>query len=113
AFENIKIAVQNLPTLNFANYSKPFYLQTDASGSGLGGVLFQLDDHNDYLNHTFRGKEKIISFTSRVLTKAELNYHATERELLAIIYCFHKYRPYLLNNKFYILIDSRSLVYLD
>ena len=102
-----------IPNLNFPDFKKPFYVQTDASGSGIGGVLFQLDDHSDYVNHTFRGKEKIIQFVSRVLQKSEFNYHATERELLAIVYSFKKMKPYLIYNKFFILTDSRSLVYLD
>ena len=50
------------PILAFPNFSKPFILDTDASNTGLGGVLSQLDE---------TGNEHVIAYASRTLSKAE------------------------------------------
>ena len=41
AFEALKQACMVAPMLAFADYSKPFLLETDASKNGLGAVLSQ------------------------------------------------------------------------
>ena len=41
AYDLLKAAVMSTPVLAFADYSKPFLLETDASGLGLGVVLSQ------------------------------------------------------------------------
>ena len=42
----------------FPDFTKPFLLDTDASNTGISGVLSQLDDE---------GKEHVIAFASRTL----------------------------------------------
>ena len=44
AFETLKQACMNSPVLAFADYSKEFLLETDASKEGLGAVLSQKQD---------------------------------------------------------------------
>ena len=82
----------------------PFKLQCDASITGIGGVLFQIDRDNH---------RRIISLASRCLTSAESKYMTTELELLAIVYCVTKFKYYLTGNKFEIITDHKSLTFLN
>jgi hypothetical protein len=61
-----------------------FIMDTDASNVGIGGVLSQVQD----------GQEWVIAYCSKMLNKAERNYCVTWLELLAIVRTlehFHKY----------------------
>ena len=62
------------PVLTFADISKPFKLYTDASMEGLGAVLNQEHD----------GKDRVVSYASRRLSKSERNYPVHKLELLAL-----------------------------
>ena len=76
------------PILACPDFEVPFVLQTDASNTGLGGVLTQNRD----------GAERVISYASRTLTDAERRYSTTEKECLAILWAIHKFRAYLDGN---------------
>ena len=75
AFELLKETCTDTPVLAYANYKKPFRLNTDASERGLGAVLYQLqeDDTN-----------RVIAFASRTLSKTERNYDAHKLEFLSL-----------------------------
>jgi hypothetical protein len=55
--------------------SSDLALDTDASGFGIGAVLSQATD----------GKEVVIAYFSKALSKAQRQYCVTRRELLAVI----------------------------
>ncbi|KAH3787456.1 hypothetical protein DPMN_165580 [Dreissena polymorpha] len=48
-----------------------FILDVDASGLGIGGVLAQEQ----------KGRERVISYASRAMYRADKNYCITEQEL--------------------------------
>ena len=59
-----------------------FVLDTDASHTGIGAVLSQVQD----------GKEKVISYASRMLTVSQRKYFVIYRELLAVVVFVKQFR---------------------
>ena len=96
-------AICSAPILAYPNFSKPFTLDTDASDTGIGGVLSQLDSE---------GRECVIAYGSCLLTKPERRYCVTRRELLAVVTFTQQYRPYLIGQKFTLRTDHSSLTWL-
>ena len=54
----------------------------------------------------------MIYYASRTLNDAQLNYATTEKELLAIVFAFDKFRPYLIRNKVVVHTDHSAIKYL-
>lgn len=104
SFENLKeeLTSDNL-ILQYPNFDELFYLYTDASNYAIGAVLQQKDSNSCF---------KPVSFASRTLNKAEVNYSTIEKELLAIVWATKYFRPYLFGRKFIIRSDHRPLVWL-
>ena len=71
AFKMLKEKLNKAPILIPPNFEKPFIFRTDASRSGIGGVLMQKDED---------GIENPIHSASRALKKAEENYSVTDLE---------------------------------
>ena len=103
AFNNIKNAINNLPTLYFLDNNAPVFLHTDASDYGIGGYLFQLVD----------GKEQPTSFMSKALTKEECRWSTPEKEAYAIYYSFLKFEHLIRDIKFTVRTDHKNLTYLN
>ena len=79
-----------------------FVLDTDASDTGMGGVLSQIQN----------GVERVICCGSRVLTPAEKNYDVTRRELLAIVFFCRHFRYFLYGAPFALRTDHAALRWL-
>ena len=45
SFERLKLALMEAPVLCFPDWTKPFYIETDASDFGIGAILSQ--EHGD------------------------------------------------------------------
>jgi hypothetical protein len=60
------------PILGYPNFTQPFELHTDASGRGLGAILYQEQE----------GHKRFIAYASRGLTKSEHHYTAHRLEFL-------------------------------
>ena len=54
----------------------------------------------------------MIYYASRTSNDAQLNYATTEKELLAIVFAFEKFRPYLIGNKVVVHTDHSAIKYL-
>ena len=104
AFKALKQACMTAPILAFADYNKPFLLETDASKDGLGGVLSQKQADGWY--HP-------IAYGSRALMPHEKNYHSTKLKFLAlkctVTEHFKEYLPY---QSFLVRMDNNQLTYI-
>ena len=102
AFSVLKDKLVSAPIVVAPDWSYPFELMCDASDYAIGAVLGQK-------------REKIfqvIYYASRTLNDAQLNYATTEKELLAIVFAFDKFRPYLIGNKVVVHTDHSAIKYL-
>ena len=98
----LRSALVSAPVLAFPDCSRIFSLDTDASNQGVGAVLSQEYD----------GKEYVVAYASRSLSKAERRYSATRKELLAVVTFINHFRPYLLGRQFRLRTDHSSLIWL-
>nr|GEW09079.1 DNA-directed DNA polymerase [Tanacetum cinerariifolium] len=53
-----------------------------------------------------------IHYASKTMNQAETNYTTTEKEMLAVVYAFEKFRSYLIMNKSIVYTDHSALKYL-
>jgi RNase H-like domain found in reverse transcriptase/Reverse transcriptase (RNA-dependent DNA polymerase) len=83
AFELLKEKLTTAPILVGPDWNLPFELMTDASDYAIGAVLGQ----------RIEGRFQPIYFASKTMNAAQENYTTTEKELLAIVYAFDKFRP--------------------
>ncbi len=51
-------------------------------------------------------------YACRLLNKVKQNYSTKHEEALAMVFSLHKFRHYLLGNKFVFYVDHMALVYL-
>ena len=103
AFDTLKEALTNPPILAHPNFNETFYLECDASQYQIGLILSQLDD---------MGRQRVVSYASRLLTASQQKYSATERECLAMVEGIRHYRSYLYGKKFKVYTDHSALVWL-
>ena len=103
AFSDLKDKLTTAPVLEHPHYDKEFILDTDASATGIGAVLSQVQDD---------GREHVIAYASRTLSKPERRYCVTRRELLAVVTFVHHFRPYLVGRKFSLRTDHSSITWL-
>ena len=91
------------PILVYTNFSKLFKLHTDASGMGLGAVLYQTRED---------GTDAVIANASRSLSKAESHYLAHQLEFLALKWAVvEKFHKYLYGSSFDVHMDNNLLTY--
>ena len=103
AFDTLISILTSNQVLAYADYTNPFILHTDASGTGLGAVLLQAQD----------GKERPIAYASRSLSASERNYPAHKLEFLALKWAvIDKYHDYLYGTTFEVRTDNNPLTYI-
>ncbi|QRW20500.1 Retrotransposable element Tf2 protein [Rhizoctonia solani] len=86
AFQGLKDAITNAPVLRHADPTKPYFLETDASGAALGSILSQRQED---------GRLHPLGFLSKSFQGAKQNYDTHDKELLAIIRSFEYWRIFL------------------
>ena len=86
----------------FPNFDEQFLLYVDASSTGIGFALAQVQN----------GREVVIAYNGQGLNQVERNYTTTEREALALFEGIKKFQPYLHDRKFLVYTDHSSLRWL-
>jgi hypothetical protein len=99
AFKTLQSALVTAPVLALPDFSKPFCLETDASGYGVGVVLMQ-DNHP-------------IAFVSKALGPNMRGLSTYEKEYVAILLAIDQWRSYLQCGEFVVFTDQKSLVHLN
>ncbi|XP_073959776.1 uncharacterized protein [Choristoneura fumiferana] len=99
AFNKLKMALANIPTLGYYDASKKTIVIADASPVGLGAVLVQV--HNN--------EPRIIAFGSKTLTSCERRYCQTEKEALALVWAVEHFHMFLYGKEFDLITDHKPL----
>ncbi|GJS28003.1 reverse transcriptase domain-containing protein [Tanacetum coccineum] len=102
AFKTLKWKLTQASIMIKLDWSLPFEIMCDASDYAVGAVLGQrIDKHF-----------KPIHYGSKTMNEAQENYTTTEKELLAVVFAFDKFRQYLVLSKTIIFTDHYALRYL-
>lgn len=103
AFTTIIDKLTSAPVLGFADSKLSYTLHTDASTTGLGAALYQLQD----------GQPRVIAYASRGLSRSESRYPAHKLEFLALKWAIvEKFHDYLYGSQFTVITDNNPLTYL-
>ena len=102
AFQLIKENLVSAPIVIVPNWSEPFEIICDANDYAVGAVLGQRWEK------IFRA----IYYLSRTLNDAQLNYTTTEKEMLAVVFAYDKFRSYIIGSKVTIYTDHAAIRYL-
>lgn len=103
AFQRLKDILCSPVVLGYPDYTLPFELHVDASGSGLGAVLYQQQGH----------QLRPIHYASRGVSKSERNYPAHKLEFLALKWAItEKFHDYLYGRTFTVYTDNNPLTYI-
>ena len=101
AFQELKMKCLIVLVLAFADFQKPFLLETDTSIEGLGAVLSQEQDDSRY--HP-------VAYVSRGLKGGKLKYHSSKLEFLALKWAMtEQFREYLQYQPFLVRTDNNPL----
>ncbi|GJS77119.1 reverse transcriptase domain-containing protein [Tanacetum coccineum] len=98
---NLKRSLSKFTDLDCPDYL-PFELMCDASDFAIGAVLGQRKTKHF----------QPIHYASKTMTEAQIHYTTTEKEMLAVVYAFEKFWPYLVLSKSIVYTDHSALKYL-
>ncbi|GJX45768.1 reverse transcriptase domain-containing protein [Tanacetum coccineum] len=102
AFKTLKLKLTQAPILVAPDWDLPFKIMCDASDFAVGAVLGQRKTKHF----------QPIHYASKTMTEAQAHYTTTVKELLAVVYAFEKFRPYLVLSKSIVYTDHSALKYL-
>jgi hypothetical protein len=99
AFNTLKSALVHARVLSLPDFSKKFYIETDALEVGVGAVLMQ--------------ENRPLAFVTKALGPKMRGLSTYEKEYVAILLAVEHWRSYLQYNEFIIVTDQRSMPYLN
>lgn len=103
SFQTIIEKLTTSPVLGYADAKHPYLVHTDASTTGLGAALYQVQN----------GTTQVIAYASRGLSRSEARYPAHKLEFLALKWAItDKFHDYLYGTTFTVITDNNPLTYL-
>jgi hypothetical protein len=102
AFRTLKSALVSARVIQPSDSSQPFEIMCDASDYVVGAVLDQRKE----------GQVHAVYYASKTYNEAQLKYATTEKELLAVVFAFEKFRSYIVNSKVIVYTDHAAIKYL-
>lgn len=100
-FDRLKQDLTQAPIMVTPNWEFPFEIMCDASDYAVGAVLGQ----------RFNKHFQPIYYASKTMNPDQENYTTTEKELLAVVFAFDKFRQYLVLTKTIVFNDHSALRY--
>ena len=100
-FKMLKQALIKVAILQSSNWDLPFDFMCNASNYAVGAILGQ----------RIEKKPTAISYASKTLAEAQMNYTTMEKQIFALVYALEKFRPYILGSKIIIYTDHTTLKY--
>nr|GEZ97633.1 hypothetical protein [Tanacetum cinerariifolium] len=101
-FNTLKKKLIEALILVVPDWNLPFELMCYASDYAIRAVLGQCKSKHF----------QPIHYASKTMTKAQIHYTMTEKEMLAVVNAFEKFRPYLILSKSIVYTDHSALKYL-
>jgi hypothetical protein len=102
AFRTLKSALVSAPIIQPPDWNQPFEIMCDASDYAVGTVLGQRKE----------GRVHAVYYASKTLNGVQLNYATMEKELLAVVFTFEKFKSYIVNSKVIVYTDHAAIKYL-
>nr|GEV96806.1 reverse transcriptase domain-containing protein [Tanacetum cinerariifolium] len=102
AFKTLKKKLTEAPILVVPDWNLTFKLMCDATDFSIGTVLGQQKTKHFQPVH----------YASKTMTETQIHYTTMEKEMLAVVYAFEKFRPYLVLSKSIVYTDHSALKYL-
>uniref|UniRef100_A0AAQ5Z5J2 ribonuclease H n=1 Tax=Amphiprion ocellaris TaxID=80972 RepID=A0AAQ5Z5J2_AMPOC len=96
AFDRLKSCLFSPPVLAYYDVREPITLTCDASCYGLGAACMQ--------------NGRPVAFASRILTETETRYAQIEKELLAVVFAYTKFKQYVYGKPIIVETDHQPLV---
>ncbi|CAM4542337.1 unnamed protein product [Caretta caretta] len=103
AFNQLKVTLMSDPVVRAPDFDKPFLVTTDTSEHGVGAVLMQEGQNQEF--HP-------VVFLSKKLSERESHWSISEKECYAIVYALEKLRPYVWGQRFHLQTDYAALQWL-
>ncbi len=101
--DNLKKMLLTAPILAYPRFDldEPFILDTDWSqvNNAVGGVLSQVQS----------GRERVIAYAAKRLSKTQAGYSSMKGELAAVILLMEHWRYYLAYDRFLLRVDNSAL----
>jgi len=101
-FVKLKKLLTSAPVIQPPDWSLPFEIMCDVSDYAVGAILGQRKDKKSY----------VIYYTNKTLNNAQMNYTTIEKELLAVIFAYEKFRSYLIGSPVVVFSNHAILKYL-